>query len=77
MPGSDDSPPVMVLRIEMAAWTLIYGGLAVASLGLFVIRDQDGAMLGGTLIALGVTALVVGIVLIYVRSRMGDSSAKK
>jgi hypothetical protein len=50
-------------------WALIYGGLLVISLGLFVSR-QDGAF-GGTLIVVGTLAAAAGAVLIWIRSRRG------
>jgi hypothetical protein len=55
--------------IEKLIWILIYGGLLVLCLGLFVSR-QDGA-LGGTLIGGGAIAAAAGAVLIWVRSRRG------
>jgi len=59
--------------IEKLIWILIFGGLLVASLGLFVARQDpsDSNLLGGTLMGVGVAAAVVGAVLIVVRSRMG------
>jgi len=50
-------------------WILIYGGLLVISLGLFVSR-QNGAF-GGTLIGAGALAVAAGALLIWVRSRRG------
>jgi len=48
-------------------WILIYGGLLLISLGLFVSRT-DG-VLGGTLIGGGALAVVAGAALIWIRSR--------
>ena len=53
--------------LEKLIWLLIYGGLLLISLGLFVSR-QDGAF-GGTLIGGGTLAVAAGAVLIWVRSR--------
>jgi len=53
-------------------WTLIYGGLLLASLGIFVRRDHEP--IGWTIIALGALATTVGAVLVYVRSRMKDGA---
>jgi uncharacterized membrane-anchored protein YitT (DUF2179 family) len=55
--------------IEKWVWILIYGGLLVLSLGLFVLR-QDAAF-GRTLIAGGAAGVVLGALLIWIRSRRG------
>jgi hypothetical protein len=61
-------------RIEALAWVLIYGGLLAASLGVFVLEyGAQGSVLGTVLCVAGVTALLAGTVLIYVRSRVSDS----
>lgn len=51
-------------------WTLIYGGLLGAGLGLSVQRTDDA--LGWSILTGGAAAAAVGVVLIYVRSRMKD-----
>ncbi len=57
-------------RIETAIWVLIYGGLLAAVVGLFMARRQDG---GSTLlIAGGVVLVVIGVGLVYVRSRLRE-----
>lgn len=60
--------------VETLVWVLIYGGLLVLSLGYFVGRQEqtlgNGLMLGGAAIA------GIGVVLIYVRSRMKSSERK-
>lgn len=60
--------------VETLIWVLIYGGLLILSLGIFVApREQmlgNGLMLGGAAIA------CVGVVLIYVRSRMKSPEKK-
>ena len=55
--------------LEKLIWLLIYGGLLVLCLGLFVSRRDTG--LGGTLIALGGAAAALGAFLIWLRSRRG------
>lgn len=55
--------------LETWIWTLIYGGLIAVCLGIFVAR-QDNLLGTGLCIAGGVVA-AAGVVLIYVRSRMG------
>jgi hypothetical protein len=56
--------------LEKLIWILIFGGLFVLSLGLFVGR-QDMAFGWGLVIAGGM-ASAVGVVLVWVRSRMND-----
>jgi hypothetical protein len=55
-------------RIESLTWVLIYGGLAALSLGWFV-RPREGPW-GELLLSGGAVAVVAGVVLIVVRSRM-------
>lgn len=58
--------------VETLVWVLIYGGLLTLGLGLSVQRTDEG--LGhGIALAGGVLAFV-GVVLIYLRSRMKDTS---
>ena len=53
--------------LDKLIWVLIYGGLLIISLALFVARD-DGPF-GTLLAAAGVVATAVGCLLIWVRSR--------
>ncbi len=62
--------PISTRTLEKLIWVLIYGGLGILSLGLFVQR-QDLVM-GLVIILVGSTAAFVGAVLIIVRSRMRD-----
>ncbi|HEY1393112.1 MAG TPA: hypothetical protein VFV25_07030 [Methylibium sp.] len=56
--------------LDVWVWVLIYGGLLAVSLGVFVAR-QDEAL--GTFFGLGGgIASAIGLVLIYVRSRIKD-----
>jgi len=55
-------------RIGQLVWVLIYGGLLAMSLGWFVAPRQGPW--GELLIGGGGVAAVVGVVLIYARSRM-------
>ncbi|MDH4059546.1 MAG: hypothetical protein OEU94_01910 [Aquincola sp.] len=55
-------------RIETLAWALIYGGIIAASLGWFTEDHNVG--LGWTLMVGGAGAVVAGIVLVVVRSRL-------
>ena len=55
--------------VEALVWVLVYGGLLLLCLGLFVLR-ADG-LLGWPLVLLGGAVALAGVVLIYLRSRMG------
>ncbi len=58
--------------IERLVWILIYGGLFMLVLGIAIGR-QD-APLGWVFAIPGVVLALVGVVLIYVRSRLDRSS---
>ncbi|MDP3760392.1 MAG: hypothetical protein Q8R01_07745 [Ramlibacter sp.] len=60
--------PRTVAWIERLIWTLIYGGLFTAVIGL-ATRSRDAAS-GWSLIVLGAVVAAVGVVLIWVRSRL-------
>lgn len=55
-------------RLQQLVWVLIYGGLMTLVLGLSVQRTDDA--LGWSLVAGGALVALVGVVLIFVRSRM-------
>jgi len=55
--------------VEALVWVLVYGGLLLLCLGLFVLRT--GGQLGWPLVLAGGATAVAGAVLIYIRSRMG------
>ena len=57
-----------IQRIESWVWLLIYGGMALLGLGLSVQRTN--APLGWSMAVLGGVCGVIGVVLIWVRSRM-------
>jgi hypothetical protein len=59
---------MMVRSLERLTWRLIYGGLGALSLGWFV-RPREGPW-GEVMLTGGAIAVVVGVVLIVVRSRM-------
>ena len=54
--------------IETWVWLLIYGGMLLACLGLFVYRSEPA--LGWLLCIGGGTAAAAGVLLIFLRSRM-------
>jgi hypothetical protein len=55
--------------VETLVWVLVYGGALLLCLGLFVARRD--ATLGWLLGLAGAAIALVGVVLIYLRSRMG------
>lgn len=57
--------------IETWTWVLIFGGLLVLSLSWFVEDSQ--AVLAASLAIAGAVATGVGVLLIYLRSRMGPA----
>jgi hypothetical protein len=55
--------------LEALVWALIYGGLLLLALGVFVQRQ--GGSFGWALIGIGGGVAAIGAVLIVVRSRRG------
>jgi hypothetical protein len=55
--------------LEALVWVLIYGGLLLLALGVFVQRQ--GGSFGWALIGIGGGVAAIGAVLIFVRSRRG------
>ncbi|MBK7263709.1 MAG: hypothetical protein IPI03_18355 [Rubrivivax sp.] len=58
--------------VEALAWLLIYSGLLLLSLGLFLRRSDD--LVGWLLIAAGVADAATGATLIWWRSHMTDDT---
>ena len=56
--------------LDKLIWALIFGGLLLFSLGLFV--QQQGGAPGWTIMLIGAALAVAGAVLIWVRSRIED-----
>ena len=61
-----------IQRVESWVWLLIYGGMGLLGLGLSV--KGANAPLGWAMVVLGGVGGLVGIVLIWVRSRMKDDA---
>lgn len=57
--------------LDKLIWILIYGGLLGVCLGLSVQRSD--AALGYGVLVLGAVAAVIGVAMIYVRSRTKDA----
>ena len=55
--------------LDKWVWVLIYGGLLVLCLGLFVMRQDRG--FGSLLVSSGGAAAAAGAYLIWLRSRRG------
>ena len=67
-PSTDAASDKAVARLQALIWVLIYAGLLTLVLGLSVQRlDADT---GWLLVAGGALVAAVGVVLIYVRSRI-------
>ena len=63
-------PSLRQRRLERSAWVAIYAGLLALVLGYFTDSTQ-GADASG-LYALGSLGVALGIVMVYLRSRMRD-----
>lgn len=67
---SGETPPKTLARIHTAAWALIYGGLLSLITGY--TAAQSDTDLGLKICLAGSLATAVGVLLIYLRSRMPD-----
>jgi len=54
--------------VEKLVWVYVYAGLILLGLGLAVQRSAS--TIGWTIAAIGAVSIVIGIVLVWVRSRM-------
>ena len=61
----------LTARIESWIWILIYGGLGLLSVG-FALQQQTRSW-GLAVMVAGALAVLLGAVLIWVRSRMADA----
>jgi hypothetical protein len=59
-------------QLEALTWVLIYSGLFILCIGLFVRRGGDDGMLGWSLVAAGLADSVLGAMLLWWRSRRPD-----
>ena len=60
--------------LETWTWVLIYGGLLLLSLGLFLLRSAPGP--AWALVVAGPLAVAVGVVLIFVRARLPETPSQ-
>ena len=61
--------PKTIVWVERLIWILIYGGLLVMSVGLFLVRGE-GPVLGSVLLVKGGIVTAAGVFLIWLRSRL-------
>ena len=61
---------VGMMRLETFIWTLVYGGLLVLVVGVFMSRNREGS--GFEMMVVGGVLAFIGAVLIYVRSRLRE-----
>ena len=55
-------------QLDLAVWLFIFAGIALLGLGLFVIPVE--ATLGWAIAPVGLLLVVIGVVLLWLRSRM-------
>ena len=67
-PGANHTNDPKMARLHKIIWTLIFIGLLMAILGIFVGKTDDTS--GWMMIAAGGVMTAVGAILIYVRSTM-------
>jgi hypothetical protein len=58
-------------RLDILIWSLVYGGLLVAGLGIALARNRE--RYGVVLVAAGALAVAIGAVLVWVRSRLTET----
>ena len=58
-------------RIHKWSWILIYVGMVLLALGLSAQRSD--AALGWGIAGLGIAMMVIGVVLVWIRSRMKNT----
>ncbi len=61
---------VTLARLEAMIWVLIYGGLILASIGIALRRR--GEAYGWGLMGVGGVGVLLGVLLVWLRSRLAD-----
>lgn len=64
--------PIVINRVQLLIWVAIYGGLLSIVLATFVGRNDESVAWWMT--AVGGVFVVIGVILIYVRSRLKESA---
>jgi hypothetical protein len=60
--------------LETWTWVLIYGGLLLGSLGIFVLRF--GVDWGWVCVGLGAVLVMAGVVMIVLRARLPETASQ-
>jgi hypothetical protein len=60
--------------LETWTWVLIYGGLLLGSLGIFVLRF--GEDWGWVCVGLGAVLVMAGVVMIVLRARLPETASQ-
>ena len=63
-------------RMETAIWVLLYGGLALVMVGLWWLEHAAGWP-HVLLVAVGLVMTAAGVLLIWLRSRLGETEPGK
>ena len=63
-----------ITKVEKWTWVLVFVGMAVFGIGLSVARTDD--TLGHVISAIGALGVIVGIALIWARSRLHEGKPK-
>ena len=67
-PGANHPTDPKMARLHKIIWALIFGGLLTSILGIFVGKTDDA--IGWMMVAAGIVLVVIGAILIYVRSTL-------
>lgn len=62
-------------QVSVLIWVLIFGGMLMLALGLVVRRAEPG--LGWAIAGVSIAAIVIGVALIWVRSRMKEEGGAR
>ena len=62
-------------RMETAIWVLLYGGLTLVIVGLWSLEHAVGWP--HALVAVGAVLVIAGVLLIWLRSRLGETEPGK
>ena len=62
---------MQLATLDKLIWKLILGGMVVSSLGWFM-QQGGGGLLGWSVLSAGALAVVLGVVLVFVRARKAE-----